>query len=39
MIAPQLTPHATMLVYIFTDAKVAAPDLQKFLERSHRADL
>ena len=31
MIAPQLVPHATMLVYIFTDAKVEAPDLQKFL--------
>jgi glutamate N-acetyltransferase/amino-acid N-acetyltransferase len=31
MIAPQLVPHATMLVYIFTDADVAAPDLQKFL--------
>jgi glutamate N-acetyltransferase/amino-acid N-acetyltransferase len=31
MIAPQLFPHATMLVYIFTDAKVATPDLQKFL--------
>lgn len=31
MIAPQLVPHATMLVYIFTDANVAAPDLQKFL--------
>ncbi|MHB1935817.1 MAG: bifunctional glutamate N-acetyltransferase/amino-acid acetyltransferase ArgJ [Acidobacteriaceae bacterium] len=31
MIAPQLVPHATMLVYIFTDANVKAPDLQKFL--------
>ena len=31
MIAPQLVPHATMLVYIFTDAAVTAPDLQKFL--------
>ncbi len=31
MIAPQLVPHATMLVYIFTDAKVEAPDLQKYL--------
>lgn len=31
MIAPQLVPHATMLVYIFTDATLAAPDLQKFL--------
>ncbi|MHB1958304.1 MAG: bifunctional glutamate N-acetyltransferase/amino-acid acetyltransferase ArgJ [Acidobacteriaceae bacterium] len=34
MIAPQLVPHATMLVYIFTDAKVEAPDLQKFLNDS-----
>ncbi len=31
MIAPQLLPHATMLVYIFTDANVLASDLQKFL--------
>jgi glutamate N-acetyltransferase/amino-acid N-acetyltransferase len=31
MIAPQLVPHATMLVYIFTDAKVEAADLQVFL--------
>jgi glutamate N-acetyltransferase/amino-acid N-acetyltransferase len=31
MIAPQLVPHATMLVYICTDANVAASDLQKFL--------
>jgi glutamate N-acetyltransferase / amino-acid N-acetyltransferase len=31
MIAPQLAPHATMLVYICTDANVAAGDLQKFL--------
>jgi len=31
MLAPQLIPHATMLVYLFTDAKVSAPDLQKFL--------
>ena len=31
MLAPQLIPHATMLVYLFTDAKVAAPDLQKLL--------
>ena len=31
MIAPRLVPHATMLVYIFTDAKVEAADLQKFL--------
>ncbi|MEO6966206.1 MAG: bifunctional glutamate N-acetyltransferase/amino-acid acetyltransferase ArgJ [Acidobacteriaceae bacterium] len=31
MIAPQMTPHATMLAYLFTDAKVTASDLQKFL--------
>lgn len=31
MLAPQLTPHATMLVYLFTDAKVAASDLQRLL--------
>src|SRR6185437_9024330 len=31
MIAPQLGPHATMLVYIFTDAKIDAADLQSFL--------
>lgn len=31
MIAPQLIPHATMLVYIFTDAKIEAADLQNFL--------
>jgi glutamate N-acetyltransferase/amino-acid N-acetyltransferase len=31
MIAPQLLPHATMLVYIFTDAKIEAADLQNFL--------
>jgi len=34
MIAPQLVPHATMLVYIFTDAKVEAADLQKFLNEA-----
>ncbi|MHB8301500.1 MAG: bifunctional glutamate N-acetyltransferase/amino-acid acetyltransferase ArgJ [Acidobacteriaceae bacterium] len=34
MIAPQLTPHATMLVYLFTDAKIASPDLQSFLNRA-----
>ena len=34
MIAPQLVPHATMLVYIFTDAKVDAVDLQIFLNES-----
>jgi glutamate N-acetyltransferase/amino-acid N-acetyltransferase len=27
MIHPQLVPHATMLVYIFTDAAIARPDL------------
>jgi glutamate N-acetyltransferase/amino-acid N-acetyltransferase len=31
MIAPQLVPHATMLVYLFTDAGIAASDLQKLL--------
>lgn len=34
MIAPQLVPHATMLVYLFTDARIAAPDLQIFLNRA-----
>ncbi len=34
MIAPQLVPHATMLVYIFTDARVAAADLQGLLNRA-----
>ena len=34
MIAPQLVPHATMLVYIFTDAKVEAADLQNFLNEA-----
>ena len=34
MIAPQLVPHATMLVYIFTDADVAASDLQKYLNEA-----
>ena len=34
MIAPQLAPHATMLVYLFTDAKIAANDLQIFLNRA-----
>ena len=32
MIAPQLVPHATMLVYIFTDAKILAVDLSTFLD-------
>ena len=31
MIAPRLVPHATMLVYLFTDASVASHDLQKLL--------
>ena len=34
MIAPQLVPHATMLVYIFTDAKIDAADLQAFLNEA-----
>ena len=34
MIAPQLTAHATMLVYIFTDAKISAGDLQDFLHHA-----
>jgi glutamate N-acetyltransferase/amino-acid N-acetyltransferase len=34
MIAPQMVPHATMLAYIFTDAKIAAQDLQNFLNRA-----
>lgn len=34
MIAPQLgaPPHATMLVYLFTDLQAEAADLQRFLE-------
>jgi glutamate N-acetyltransferase/amino-acid N-acetyltransferase len=31
MIHPQLVPHATMLVYIFTDATIAPPDLNALL--------
>jgi len=31
MIHPQLVPHATMLVYIFTDAVIAPPDLNTML--------
>jgi glutamate N-acetyltransferase / amino-acid N-acetyltransferase len=31
MIHPQLVPHATMLVYIFTDAAIAPPDLDTML--------
>ncbi|MGC2163041.1 MAG: bifunctional glutamate N-acetyltransferase/amino-acid acetyltransferase ArgJ [Silvibacterium sp.] len=31
MIFPQLVPHATMLVYLFTDAAIAPPDLDAML--------
>lgn len=31
MIHPQLVPHATMLVYVLTDAEVAPPALDRFL--------
>lgn len=31
MIAPQLVPHATMLVYIFTDARIEGGELQRLL--------
>jgi glutamate N-acetyltransferase / amino-acid N-acetyltransferase len=31
MIHPQLVPHATMLVYILTDAEIEPADLQSFL--------
>ncbi|MGB0124173.1 MAG: bifunctional glutamate N-acetyltransferase/amino-acid acetyltransferase ArgJ [Silvibacterium sp.] len=31
MIHPQLVPHATMLVYVFTDAAIAPPDLDTML--------
>ena len=31
MIHPQLVPHATMLVYILTDAAIAPPDLNAYL--------
>lgn len=31
MIHPQLIPHATLLVYIFTDAAIAPPDLDGML--------
>jgi glutamate N-acetyltransferase / amino-acid N-acetyltransferase len=31
MIHPQLVPHATMLVYIFTDATITPPDLDTML--------
>ena len=31
MIHPQLVPHATMLVYLFTDAAIDPPELNRFL--------
>lgn len=31
MIYPQLVPHATMLVYLFTDARIATADLRSLL--------
>jgi glutamate N-acetyltransferase / amino-acid N-acetyltransferase len=34
MIHPQLVPHATMLVYIFTDAAIAPAALDAFLRQS-----
>lgn len=34
MIHPQLLPHATMLVYLLTDAKIAAPELNSLLQSS-----
>lgn len=34
MIHPQLVPHATMLVYLMTDAKIAAPGLNSLLHGS-----
>jgi len=34
MIYPQLVPHATMLVYIFTDAAIAPPDLDTMLREA-----
>lgn len=34
MIAPQLVSHATMLVYLFTDAKISSEDLQIFLRQA-----
>jgi glutamate N-acetyltransferase / amino-acid N-acetyltransferase len=34
MIHPQLLPHATMLVYILTDAVIEPADLQAFLDRA-----
>jgi glutamate N-acetyltransferase/amino-acid N-acetyltransferase len=34
MIHPQLVPHATMLVYILTDAEIEPADLQDYLNQS-----
>ena len=34
MIHPQLVPHATMLAYVMTDAKIEPADLQDYLNRS-----
>lgn len=34
MIYPQLVPHATMLVYLFTDAQISAPHLRTLLHAS-----
>jgi glutamate N-acetyltransferase/amino-acid N-acetyltransferase len=34
MIHPQLVPHATMLVYILTDAAIEPPVLQQYLNKS-----
>ncbi len=32
MIHPQLVPHATMLAYLFTDAAIEPPELQRLLQ-------
>ncbi len=34
MIHPQLVPHATMLVYVLTDARIEPAHLQKYLNQS-----
>jgi glutamate N-acetyltransferase/amino-acid N-acetyltransferase len=34
MIHPQLVPHATMLVYVLTDAQIEPADLQTYLNQS-----
>ena len=34
MIHPQLVPHATMLVYLFTDAAIEAPQLNTMLQEA-----